>query len=286
MARSDYVARTKEILYGSGLGEKPSIRQVAANAAETISGSTISFSLATGEGQYVRRGHVLSSVSENDASTSYAMYVLDVSTDTVTATLQYLGSPASTTDSLDGVLLEQNALVPEYRIHTAIDTVFQSFLWPYNFKYAQYSIAPNLTTNQVELNANIREIVSATQVISNVATDIGFSIMRNLHTSVSSTGSLGEFSFVNGTTAYLTTKDKLVLGDESSDNSIVDLVAFGAAALCLDSSAPAVDMEREHKDATQRELVSDGLWRTFAQVRASRQEELARDNDYFYVRRG
>jgi len=240
----------------------------------------------SGEGAKVRSGDSLHLISENLIAKAYSFYVLSVSTDTVTATAQYQGGPAVAVADLNGALLEQNPLVPELRIHNAVDAVFNNFLWPHAYTYANYTITPDLTTMQVALNAAVEDVTGAKQIIGSRAVNIGFAFERDLSTGVEATGVQGTFAFIDGSSTYITAKEKYKIGDESSDNGLVDLVAFGAAAICLNSAVTGGMQERSRKDATTREIASRDMWQTHLALRAGRSEDLSRDGHHFLIERG
>ena len=97
MATTDIIQRARAHIYGQGIGEAPSIVLAAANANETVSAPTISFSLATGSGSQVQAGNVLSVINAANAASAFVLYVLSMSTDVVTALMGYLGSPSPST---------------------------------------------------------------------------------------------------------------------------------------------------------------------------------------------
>lgn len=256
MARSDYVEATLNLLYGQGLGEKPSIRLAAADAAESISTNTMTFDLATGDGANVKAGHILSVMGATRAA-SYGLYVTDVSTDTLTVLRTYRGSPdaGGSADLLDGAVFYQNPLAMGHEIHDMIDRVVDRMLWPQVWDYDTATVTPDLTDGQVELPATVMDLDSAYQIIGGEAYPVPFAVQRNVHTTVSSTGVLGTIGAINGSTVYYTSKSKFTIGDESGDDAaVVHLVALGAAALLVGGEVAAAEMERAKKDAQNRDL--------------------------------
>jgi hypothetical protein len=288
LARTDYIERTKSILYGTGLGEKPRIIEVAADAAETIAANTIAFSVTTGSGSAVKPGHILSRVGSTDETDAYSMYVLSVATDVITATRTYNGSPDAgfAADLLDGLLLEGQPLRSEYEINKAIDAVFQTWLYPDVYTFTTGSVAPDPTYGQVELPATVREIDAAWQVVAGQNVTIPHAVHRNLHTTVSSTGVQGVFDQVDNSTIYYTYKTKLVVGSEVTDpnaEALVYMVAMGAAGLALDSSVVDQTLERAKKDSQQRRD-SDAASRLFRSFLTMRQQWGAEDaEDYVEI---
>lgn len=290
MARADYVARVKSIVYGQGMGEKPAYVIGAADASESVSGSLVTFALASGEGDKVKAGDVLSVPADTEAE-SYALYVTSVATDSITAINGYLATTEVTAGGspLDSALFEVNPQFPDAEIHRAIDTVFSGLLYPQAFKLSTETITPNLATGEAELNALDMEVLSAHQLVGGVSIPIPVGIQRNLHTSVSSTGVLGYFDFYDSGTVYLTTKRKLAIGDESTFEGLVRLVATGAAALLLGASVSETDLERAKKDSQGRrpESAAQLLWRDFLTLKVQYAEDISRDTvTQFIVYRG
>lgn len=287
MSRAQVVNATKDVIYGTGLGEKPSLRRGAASAGAATTGSLITFNLLADEGQYVKAGNVLARVSPAADTRSYVYYVLSVSTDAVTAVDAYHGAPALVTATdLNNALFEQNPLVPEYRIHKAIDTILARYLWPFVWKYNNYAVVPDLSDGQVTLDADVEEIESAYQIIGGQTWTLAAKAVRNASTAVASTGVLGVLDAMDGSSVYLTTKDRFTLSDTDTVAELIDLVALGAAAWSLDSSVAAAGLEKAKKEATAREVKARELWGSFLAMRSSWQEDLARDDYYFQYDRG
>ena len=280
MAVADIVNRTKTILYGSGLGEKPTIRQGAADAAETITGNTVVFTVASGEGAKIKPGNIISTWGETEATT-HALYVLSVATDAVTAVHGYLGSAVTIADSLDGVLFEQNPLATEFEIYEAIDTIFTNMLWPHVYNVVEATIAsPDLIDGQEAVAAAAEHIHYAYQIIGPSVIDIPFqSEPRVVATALASTGRLGQFEWQTATTGYYQYREKYDEADETTDE-LTHLVATGAAAIVLGASLVEATIEGTKKDnveaVSQRGAVGTSLWRDFLTLRANMSEELTK----------
>ena len=272
MARADILDRTKDILYGQGLNERPPIRQAAADAAESISGSTVSFALATDEGAKVKPGHVLSLYGSTDENDAYALFVLSVSGDTVTAVNGFRGSPAVADTNLDGALLEQNPFQLDYQIHKRIDTVINTLLWPKVYVLTAASVTPDLTDGQVEVPATVERITDAKQQIGGEWVSIPFGVEKNVSTSISSTGTLGFFDAIDGSTVYYTYMNRVTA--TSTDEAVIELISLGAAALLLGASVN----ERAMENAPGRPRnVGQDLWRDFVTLRESYAEDISED---------
>jgi hypothetical protein len=287
MAASDIVQRVKSHMYGFGVGEGPRIVRAAADASETISAPTISFDLVTNDGAKVSAGDVLSVVGSASAAAAFVMYVLSVSTDTVTCLSSFHGSTAPTTDELDGAVLEVNPLVSEFMVWDKVETIFNAHLWPHIWKYNTRSVTPDLATGQVELNAAVQEIEDAQQEYGGIWEHIPFGIQKHVSTDISSTGVLGEFGAIDGSNIRLVTREKYVSTDTLSQ-ALEELVATGATALLYGATMIQTDLESSTRDNQERANrdKSQALWRDFYVQREALSFDLASDVDWFEIRRG
>lgn len=274
MARSDVVARVKDIVYGQGVNQRPVLVQCAANANEVISAPTVTFDLATGAGAGIKAGHTLSVYGSADDTESHAMFVLSVSTDTVTAANGYLGSPAVAASSLDSKLLEVNPFQVEHQIHKRIDAIVDGYLWDQIYKISTASVTPDLTDGQVEVPATVERITGAQQYVGSEWVAIPYGIVKNVNTAVSSTGTMGIFDAINGSTVYYTYMEKVAVADGDTDESLNELIALGTAALLLGASTTETGHESEVQRYGQPASV---LWRDFITLRQSYGEKLAQD---------
>lgn len=283
MALADYIERTKDILYGTGLGEAPSIRVVASDANESTSGSLVTFTVVAGDGAKIKAGHVLSAAADTDPTNAFAIYVTSVSTDAVTGVNGYMGSPVvvgSDSGDLDNAILSQQPLVTDYKIHKTIDTIFGTSLWPYIYKFATASHTPNLASGQTDMAALDMELESAWQTIGGIDTPIAGGLVLNVHATLSANGTIGVFEYEDGSTCYTTTIQKFIVGDENeATNGLIELAASGAAALCLGASVSETQMARASKDSQVRGTrdVASSLWRDFLTLRTNLSEGLSRE---------
>ncbi len=288
MAILAIVSRVKALLYGHGLGEKPTIIQAPAAANETSIGTTVVFDLATAELAKVDAGDVLSVLAAATAADAHMMYVLSKDSTSVTALASYMGSPAVTADGdLDAAFFELDPLVSEHFIYQAVETVFTTLLYPDIHKYGTYTITPDLSDYQVELNAAVEEITQAYQSIASTIHGIGWAVIKDVSTSVSSTTVLGELYAIDGSSVYITTKEKYLEADTISE-ALTQCVATGAAALAMGASGSSSKLESTKKDSQERgkKNPANDLWRDFITLRAALSEDLARDTEYFEIRRG
>lgn len=286
MADKDIVARVKSLLYGTALGEQPTIVQAASNAAETSIGTTVTFTLASNEGAKVSAGDMLSVYGAATAAAAHSVYVLSVSTDTVTAVNGYWGSPSVADTSMDSALLELNPVRAEHFLFQAVESVFATFLWPDVLKYNQRSVTPDLSDYQVEVPAAVENILSAWQIVGGTRYSIPFGLVTDLETTLSSTGSMAEFYAIDGSSVYYTTEERIGSSDTLSE-ALTQCVATGAAAIALGASVAETSMAFASKDSQQRgeRSVADKLWREFVTLRSALADDIARDVDWFEIRR-
>lgn len=291
MALADFVATTRDILEGQGLGESPPLRPCAAAASVSVTGDQVSFALATGEGDKVSPGDVLSHPSPTDATKAYCFYVLSVATDTLTCYNGYKGAPAianSSTD-LNSSVLYQNPTHLEHKVHDRINTIFARMLYPQVFYLDTYQItSPNLGSCEDELPADLEDIKSVYQIVGDDRYGIPYSFDKPVDTAISSTGVIGYFDYVDGSTAYVTYLRKLAIADDANED-IHELVCTGAAALLAGASVSETDVERAKKDSQNRqpESAAQVLWRNFITLKRQMSDELSRDTvTHFFVERG
>ena len=288
MAASTIVSRVKTLLYGHGLGEKSTIVQAPAAANETSIGTTVTFDLATAELAKVEAGDTLSVLAAATAADAHMLYVMSKNTTSVTALASYMGSPAVTADGdLDGAFFELNPLKSEHFIYQAVESVYTTLLYPQIYKYGTYTVTPDLVHYQVELNAAVMEIEDARQIISGEAVPIGFGLKRNLSTTVSSTTVLGELVAIDGSSVYISTKERYLEADTISE-ALTECIATGAAALAVGASRSSTDLESAKKDSQmrgQRNPAND-LWRDFITLRTALSDDLNSQVDWFEIRRG
>jgi len=288
MSATTIVSRVKSILYGHGIGEAPAVIQAPAAANETSIGTTVTFDLATAELAKVESGDVLSVMAAATAADAHVMYVLSKDATSVTAIASYMGAPAVTADGdLDGALFELSPLKSEHMLYQAVATVFTTLLYPDIYKYGTYDITPDLSDYQVELNAAVESIESAWQSIGGEIHAIPFGVAKNVSTSVSSTGVLGELFAIDGTSVYVTTRERYLETDTVTE-ALAQCIATGAAALAVGAARSSTDLESAKKDSQfrgQRNPAND-LWRDFVTLRTALSEDLAGEVDWFEIRRG
>lgn len=291
MALADYVERTRSVLTGYGLGEKPVILQVAADAGNTVSGSTVAVSLASGEvnGKNITAGDVLGTYAPSTEATAWVGYVLSVNgtTDVVTCVNGYAGTTAITNAATthDGGLLylHGDGSPTDHEIFNAIEVVENTLLWPHIFKVQfDTETSPSMSTMRIDLDSDVEEIEEAWQVVGPDRISIPFAVERVAPSEAdnNTAGVVGTFDLFNGSTVYLKTIRRMVLGtDESTYPWLVELAALAAAAIVSGWSRPETTLAISKQDSRERGQAPDvgaALWRDFFALRESLADDLAR----------
>ncbi len=231
-------------------------------------------------------GDTLSVYGAATATVAHMVYVLSVSTDTVTAVNSYWGSPAVADTSMDSALLELNPLRSEHFIYQAVESVFATLLWPDVLKYGQNSVTPDLSDYQVEVPAAVENILSAWQIVGGERMSIPFELVSDLHTTLTTTGNLAGMYAIDGSTVYYTTEERYIATDALSE-ALTQCIATGAAAIALGASISETSLESSRKDSQVRRERNPGqdMWREFITLRSALSDDIARDVDWFEIRR-
>jgi hypothetical protein len=223
------------------------------------------------------------------ASVAHVVYVLSVSSATVTAINGFEGSPAVADTLLDGAILE---IIPgggkaEWHIWQAMESVFTSLLWPDIWEYATYSITPDLSDYQVELNAAVEVIEDAWQVIGGTRYEVPFSMAKNVHTSVSSTTVIAELVAYDSSNVFITTRNR-VTESSTLDAGMDHMIATGTAALVAGATVVPATMESAGKDNQVRLERSPArrLWQDFGTMRSQIVTDLSFELGAFEYDRG
>lgn len=290
MPTSDMVERTKSILFGAGIGEKPVILRLAADAAESISGDIVTFDMTDStEAANLDGGDVVGVWGAAAATNAHMAYVISVASATVTAVNAYNGSPAIADTNLDGGLLEviPGGGIGEHNIYQAIETVFTSLLWPDLWEYATYAITPDLTDFQVELNAAVEKIEDAWQVIGSTRYEVAFEMAKNVHTSVSSTTVLAELLAFDSSNVFITTVNRITESSTLSE-ALRQMIATGAAAIAAGMTRNPATMESTGKDNQMRieRSPARALWQDFGTLRTALAGDLEQEVHWFEYDRG
>jgi hypothetical protein len=277
MALVDLVQTTKSILYGTGLGEKPTIVRVGEGAV--VEGDTVNFTA-----EKVRAGHVVASYGATEADDAYVLYVVDQAIDgLLTAINGYLGStPIEENTDLENNFIEVQPLVTEHEIIRAIDTIYSKMMWPEVYKMRTSIIAaPNLIDGQESVPADAEYIVSAWQELGPTIYSIPVTRQpRQVHTDLSATGRFAHFDWITATQGYVTYRTRYLLGDEDQ-HDIGYMVALGAAAVTLGGHVAEASLERAKKDnadgVDRRTAIGDRLWRDFLTLRQAHMEDVGKN---------
>lgn len=288
MSLSDYVQRTRSIIEGYGLGEKPAIVQVAADAGNTVTNSLVDVTLASGEAANVAKGDVLGTYGASTEATAWVGYVTAVNgtTDVVTCVNGYGGSTAianAATTHDNGLLYIHGNGPTDFEIFNAIEVVEETLLYPHIYKIEfDTEASPSMATRRVDLDAEVMEVMRAWQVIGTERYDIGFFVEHNAPSEAtpSSAGVVGTFDLVNSSTLYLETVRKMVVGtDESTYPQLIELVSTAAAAIASGWQRPETTRAISKQDSRERGQAPDvgaALWRDFFALRESWADDLAR----------
>ena len=286
MAMTDLVNTTKTLLHGAGLGEKPLIVRAATNANETITNPTIVFTLLAGEGAAsgIAAGDVLSVVGAGTQALSHVVYVLSVSTDTVTCLSSYDGAPVSVADAFDSAIFEMNAPRSEFLLWGDVSSVIAGLLWPEVYLYAVETIAaPDTTNYQNDLNAATERIVNTQQVIGGIATNIPFELHTNVDAvTVTATGVYAELYVQDSSAAYVSAVRRVIEGS-TLNFAYSQCIATGAAAIAAGSMLGGGSLESSSKDSQTRVQLTprQALWQDFVALRSSISQDLSMEEAYF-----
>lgn len=285
LSTSTILSKTKDYLYNSGLGEKPSIRQ--GNGSSTVTGDIVTVPLATDEGAKLRPGHILSSYSAANSAAAYVFYVLSVSTDTATCVNGWQGATAIANSTAIPSLLEHQAPVTEYRMFQAIDEIVESFLWPTLYDIRTDSFTPDMTSMQSNADADDEYILRAWQQLGGVTYQVPASLVDNIDTSLFASGKMLQYDVVYPGTVYYSAGRKIDLTN-STNTAYEGLIAKGAAAILLEGTEASTQWESAKNDARERRTdASRSLWQSFYQTKRELSDQLSRDtHTEFVIERG
>ena len=284
LSQSGIVSKAKASIYSSGLGEKPSIRQTTGNSS--VSGDLVTFDMASGQGAKLREGHVLTSLAATSASDAYSFYVLDVSTDTVTAVNGYDGTAIA--DATAVGLLEHNAPVSEYMLFDKVDEIIDGYLYPEIYDIINDSFTANLATGEVDADANDEEVLRAWQIVGGRMWQVPARLVDNMPTSQFASGKMIAHDVSVGGTVYYSAVRRVSQAN-SSGNNLESLIAKGVAALAMETAEASTFWEYAKNDAKERRESSPSqvLWRQFYTAKSLLAEDFSRERvTSFKVNRG
>ena len=274
--RPSIVKAVKDRIYNSGLGQKPSIRQGTSTAA--VTGDTVVFSLATGEGAKCKAGHILSSWGSTDASDAYSFYVLSIATDALTCVNGYDGAAIANSATVPA-LLEQQAPVTEYTVQKAIDDIVSAYLYPEVFDIAQDSFTPDFSTLQSDADPLDLGIIRGWQFIGPTLYQVPIKLVDNVATAAFASGKMIVYDVRVANTVYYSAVRKVAIAT-STDTALEGLIAKGAAALCVEG----VEEAHEDEDGGSE---SRPLWSSFYNAKRQFTDSIAKQSvTQFKVDRG
>ena len=262
----------RQYLYGTGLAEKPTIIQ--GSGVTAVTGNIVIFDVA--DGTKVQPEDTLS-VYGTTAALAYSMYVLSVSTNSVSAVNGYEGPAIPDSTDTSGLLFEVSPIVNDALMFDKIDVIVGRFLWPQIFSIENDTVTPNLSSGQVDLNAADEEIQIAMQKIGPAYIPIAATLLKWAPTGDFPSGKMGSFDFLDGSTVYYAAKRRITLTDSTQTDELVALIATGAAALALGSALVEAKLAASQSDRARLTLGSEDLWQDFVTQKQQYNEDLSRD---------
>lgn len=286
--RSRIVSLTRDRLYSTGIGNKPSIRQsgAAVPSAVNADGTAVFAMASAAEAAKVKAGHILSVYSSTDADDAYAFYVLDVTDDDVTVVNGYQGAAITISDQVP-LLLEHQPPVTLHRIQEAIEDIIEVYLWPEVYEIAQNSLTPNMNSGQSAAAAGEMEILRAWQQLAGRTYQVPCKIVDDMPTGLYANGKMIQYATPYAGTLYYSVYQKIDLTSTGAEYE--DLIARGAAALVLEGADAASHWEHAKNDSKERQRLEAQMphWSSFYQKRREMSNALAlRTNKDFVVERG
>ncbi len=264
----------RQYIYGTGLGEKPTLVQGAGTTS--VTGDIVTFDIA--DGTDARPADILSVYAAADAANAFSVYVLSVATDTITGVNGYEGAAWADSVSVASTIFEISPLVGEAMMFDKIDAVIGRFLWPQVFTMDADTVTPDLSDGQVDLDTRDEEIVAAWQKIGGQYLQIPYAITKNAPIGDFPSGKMGSFDASDGSLVFYTVKRRVTLADTTSTPAMISMIATGAAALALGSALVEAKLEAAKKDSQNRvTLSSDDLWTDFVTQKQAFNEDLSRD---------
>lgn len=272
---------TRDILYGTGLGEKPTLR--VASGSSAVTGKLVDFTID--DGSKLRAGDVLSQYGSTSTADAYSFYVTAIDTNDLTCINGYEGTAIADATSMAGMVLEVMPLVGEWKVFEAIDIVIQRFLWPEVFDMEVDTVTPDLTTGQVAVDARDEEILSAWQKIGTQTYPVSFALEKKMSTALFPSGRMGSFDFIDNSLLYYAAKRRINATDSENSAALDNLIATGAAAISLGGTQVETSLDSSKKDSQERGKrdIASMLWRDFMVQKQVFSEDLSRDTVINFV---
>lgn len=240
---ADLVLRTEEILYGTGLWERPD-EDVTTGALANTSATSLTVSGAN----MWKRGDYLEFVPV-DGSVDEVCYVAANSSGTLTIRRGQRNSTAAAQGS--GDVIRRNPAFTRVAIGQKIEHVVNNQLWPHVWSWHSDTLTFAAGDQLYDLDPYVEDVVRVYQ--ANINSDGTFApidngrwdVVRQVNTAVSANSNLLRLDWVwdENSTVYYEGKRRPNYADLANiDDRLADLVPYGAAAHLLYDRAPQVDM--------------------------------------------
>ena len=266
LTRGNIVKAVKSRIYNSGLGQKPSLRR--GTGSVTVADDIVTFSVVTGEGAKIRKGHILSSWNSTDTTDAYGFYVLSLSSDALTCANGYNGAAIANSATVPAIM-EHQAEPTEYTVQAAIDDIIAAYLYPEVFDIIMDSFTPNFASLQSTADADDEEIIRAWQKIGPTTYQVPIKLIQNMPTAEFSTGKMVTYDVRVSTDVDYSAKRRVSIAN-STNTALEGLIAKGAAALCVEGVEEAPDEEGEQQ--------SRPLWASFYNAKRQLETDIAKES--------
>lgn len=240
----DLILRTEEILYGSGLFERPDYDAINGAIAN---GTATSMTIDTSG--FLQRQDIAEFAPDN-GSIGEIVRAAAVSGTTITIDRGIRNSTAAAQS--DNALYRRNPAFTRVAIDEKIQHIMDTpgILWPKVWSWHHDSLTFTTDDHLYDLDAYVEDVVAVYQ--SDIDSDGKFApidpglwdVERQINTSVSANSNLLRLGrvFDENTTVYYTGKRRPAYADLANvDASLANLIPRGAAALLLQDRGPQVD---------------------------------------------
>lgn len=267
---ADLVLRTEEILYGTGLWERPD-EDVTTGA---LANGTAT-SLTVGGANMWKRGDYLEYVPV-DGTIDEVVLVHANSSGTLTIRRGQRNSTAAAQGS--GDVVRRNPQFTRVAIGQKIEHVIDNQLWPHVWSWHKDTLTFTSGDHLYDLDQYVEDVVAVYQADIDsdgryAPIDTGrWEVVRQVATAVAANSNLLRLRWVwdENSTVYYTGKRRPFYADIANiDNRLADMVPYGAASHLLYDRAPQVD------NTTKRSGRSGGnAAATYAQIFDARFREM------------
>lgn len=238
---ADLILRTEEIVYGTGLFERPDQDKLNGAINDSVTSAIVDTGGMWQRGDYAERAVAAGTVGE-------IVYVEGVSTNTLTIERAQRGSTAQSWSDNDPI--RRNPSFSRQSIDQKIQTVVDTALWPHVWTWYTGSLTFTTDDHLYDLAAYIEDVVSIYQ--ADINSDGKFApiqnglweVVRELDSNVSANGTLLRLARVwdENTTVYYTGKRRPAYADIANVGAdVADLVPYAVAGMLLSERAPQVE---------------------------------------------